>query len=127
MLSWSLPLAGEPEPLHGDGFVLVGDAAGLVDPFWGHGIDSAMVSGRFAAMAVAEALSRGDSDGDALARYSKSVHDYYDSTWQGRRGLRSQIRVLNSLLGITTESSVQAERGSLARPRVRGLAPELGR
>jgi menaquinone-9 beta-reductase len=101
MLSWSLPLAGEPEPLHGDGFVLVGDAAGLVDPFWGHGIDSAMVSGRFAAMAVAEALSRGDSDGDALARYSKSVHDYYDSTWQGRRGLRSQIRVLNSLLGIT--------------------------
>jgi flavin-dependent dehydrogenase len=101
MLSWSLPLAGEREPLHGDGVVLVGDAAGLVDPFWGHGIDSAMLSGRYAATAIAEALSHGDFDGDALGRYSDCVHDYFEATWQSRRGLRSQIRVLNNLLGIT--------------------------
>jgi hypothetical protein len=59
------------------------------------------VSGRFAANAIAHALSRGDAEGDALARYSESVYDYFEAAWQSRRRLRSQLRVLTSLLGVT--------------------------
>jgi len=81
LLSWSLPLANEREPLHGEGFVLVGDAAGLVDPFWGHGIDSAMVSGRLSARAIADAVVLGASGGDALGAYSDSVHERFESSW----------------------------------------------
>lgn len=101
LLSWSLPLAGEGDPLHGDGVVLVGDAAGLVDPFWGHGIDSAMVSGRLAAETIARALAQGDSSADALGGYSDAVHAHFAATWRARRGLGAQIRALNALLGAT--------------------------
>lgn len=101
LLSWSLPLAGDAEPLHGDGFVLVGDAAGLVDPFWGHGIDSAMVSARLAMETIADALRHGHATSDVLAGYSAAVYERFDAAWQARRGLRSQIRVLTDLLGIT--------------------------
>ena len=101
LLSWSLPLAGECEPLHGNGVVVVGDAAGLVDPFWGHGIDSAMVSGRLAAATIARALERSDSAGSALRSYTDAVYEHFGTTWRERRALATQVRALNTLLGTT--------------------------
>jgi geranylgeranyl reductase family protein len=102
MLSWSLPLAGEREPLHGDGYVLVGDAAGLVDPFWGHGIDSAMASGRLAARAIGRALEgSAEDEAQALASYTEAVFAEFEPAWRARRTLRAQIRTLNALLGTT--------------------------
>ncbi|HEX6850829.1 MAG TPA: FAD-dependent oxidoreductase [Candidatus Polarisedimenticolaceae bacterium] len=44
--------AGAPRRLCGDGFVLVGDAAGLASPASGEGILPALVSGRLAAEAI---------------------------------------------------------------------------
>jgi geranylgeranyl reductase family protein len=52
---WNLPLGSKQRPVHGDGFLLLGDAAGLVNPFSGEGIGNAMWSGRIAAEAVAAA------------------------------------------------------------------------
>jgi flavin-dependent dehydrogenase len=46
--------------------LLVGDAAGLVDPLTGEGIHSAVVSGQAAAAAILAAMKAG-ADGDALA------------------------------------------------------------
>ena len=46
----------------GDGWLLVGDAAGFLDPFTGEGLHRALVSARLAAAAVDRAL-----DGDATA------------------------------------------------------------
>lgn len=51
-----LPLASKRWPISGDGFMLVGDAAHLIDPFTGEGISHAMISGVHAANVAAEAL-----------------------------------------------------------------------
>jgi flavin-dependent dehydrogenase len=111
-LSWSLPLAMDLEPLHGDGFVLVGDAGGLVDPFWGHGIDSAMVSGKLAATAIAEALSGGNQEERALQGYTDAVRNHFAAMWTSSRALQSQVATLNALLGATPLEHIQRSLGA---------------
>lgn len=44
-----LPLASKRHPISGEGYMLVGDAAHLIDPFTGEGISHAMISGVHAA------------------------------------------------------------------------------
>ena len=51
-----LPLASKRWPISGDGYMLIGDAAHLIDPFTGEGISHAMISGVHAANIAAEAL-----------------------------------------------------------------------
>ncbi len=51
-----LPLASKRWPMSGDGYMLIGDAAHLIDPFTGEGISHAMISGVHAANVAAEAL-----------------------------------------------------------------------
>lgn len=62
-----------PERLHGDGVLIVGDAAGLVDVPSLKGIHYAVQSGIFAARAIFEALKAGDTSAKALARYDDWV------------------------------------------------------
>ena len=54
LAGWTLPLGSKRRTVHGDGFVLVGDAAGLVNPFTGEGIGNAMCSGKLAAETIAD-------------------------------------------------------------------------
>jgi len=63
----TLPVHVRQEPLHSGNCLLVGDAAGLVDPLTGEGIRQAMESGRLAA----EAISRGTIEG-----YSEAVSQH---------------------------------------------------
>lgn len=65
---WSLP-----ERLHGDGVLVVGDAAGLVDVASLKGIHYAVQSGIFAGRAAFEALRAGDTSGAGLAAYDEMV------------------------------------------------------
>ena len=61
--------SGASTPVPGKGSVLlVGDAAGLVDPITGEGIGWAILSGQLAAEAAAEALEK-DRPATALGRY----------------------------------------------------------
>lgn len=53
-----LPLASKRRSLSGDGFLLVGDAGHLIDPFTGEGISHALISGMHAGDVAAEALAR---------------------------------------------------------------------
>lgn len=63
--------SGVAEDLHADGVILVGDAAGLVDPLSGEGISYAIRSGALCAPHVA-AFVRGDRA--ALGRYTAEVN-----------------------------------------------------
>ncbi|HEX5385696.1 MAG TPA: electron-transfer flavoprotein:ubiquinone oxidoreductase [Gemmatimonadales bacterium] len=83
MLEWgakTIPEGGYfalPERNHGDGILLIGDAAGLVDVPSLKGIHYAMQSGIFAARAAAGALERGAHDAAALAGYDAALRGSY--------------------------------------------------
>jgi flavin-dependent dehydrogenase len=54
----------------GDGWVLVGDAWGFLDPLYSSGVLLALKSGELAADAIAEGLKRGDTSGAQLGRWA---------------------------------------------------------
>jgi len=53
----------------GDGWVLVGDAFGFLDPLYSSGVLLALTSGACAADAIAEGLSKGDTSADQLGAW----------------------------------------------------------
>lgn len=59
---WGLPLGSKIGRLSGDGFLLTGDAASLIDPLTGEGVGNALYSGWLAAEAAANAVAEGRSD-----------------------------------------------------------------
>lgn len=70
---WSLPLASAKRKCAGNGFVLLGDAASLIDPFSGEGIGNGMLSAAIAADVLGEKLAAGEmSEADCLA-YEKAL------------------------------------------------------
>ncbi|MEA2531294.1 MAG: electron transfer flavoprotein-quinone oxidoreductase [Thermomicrobiales bacterium] len=58
-----------------DGVVVVGDAAGLVNPLNREGANLAMISGRLAAQAIVEAKQRNDFSIATLSRYRELLDD----------------------------------------------------
>jgi geranylgeranyl reductase family protein len=70
-----LPMAGSVTPKAGPNWLLVGDAAGSINPFNGEGIDYAYETARMAADLVDEALATGT--GAPLARYQGMLDDEY--------------------------------------------------
>ena len=75
MKGFGLPLGSKKRPISGDGFMLIGDAASLIDPFTGEGIGNALYSGYFAAAHAQQALETGDLSADAFKAYDKQVYD----------------------------------------------------
>lgn len=69
---YGLPLGSKKRALSGDGFILLGDAGSLIDPFTGEGIGNAMISGLKAAETI-EAL-KGNYSAAALQMYDESVY-----------------------------------------------------
>lgn len=70
---WNLPVGSKQRRVHGDGFLLIGDAAGLIDPFSGEGIGNAMCSAQIAAEVLAESCGAGDFSADGLRAYSERL------------------------------------------------------
>lgn len=61
--------------LYADGVLLVGDAAGFVNPLNREGVNLAMLSGKLAAQTVVEATARGDFSAASLARYRELLEE----------------------------------------------------
>ncbi len=66
-----------PERRHGDGVIIVGDAAGFVEVASLKGIHYAMQSGMFAARTIFDALKKNDTSAQALAGYDSLVNSSY--------------------------------------------------
>jgi flavin-dependent dehydrogenase len=58
----------------GDGWVLVGDAWGFLDPLYSSGVLLALKSGELAADAIADGLKKGDTTGAQLGAWSKNFN-----------------------------------------------------
>ena len=70
-VGWNLPLGKIKRKNHGDGFMLLGDAAGLIDPFTGEGIGNAMVSSKYAMEVAAKAKKSGNYSESFFLEYHK--------------------------------------------------------
>ncbi len=70
---WRLPIGSKRRKMHGDGFMLVGDAAGLIDPFTGEGVSNATVSGEIAANWAIKAINAQNFSASFLKGYADEV------------------------------------------------------
>jgi geranylgeranyl reductase family protein len=75
----ALPMGFNRQPHYQDGLILIGDAAGAVNPFNGEGIAYAMESGRIAAEVAVQALARpeGPQRERALQAYPAAMKATY--------------------------------------------------
>jgi geranylgeranyl reductase family protein len=75
----ALPMGFNRKPVYDRGLLLIGDAAGMVNPFNGEGIAYAMESGEIAADVIASALARDNVAARemTLARYPRLLADRF--------------------------------------------------
>ena len=70
------PLGSRVERRAGPGWLVVGDAAGFLDPFTGEGLHRAFVSARLAAEAI-DAELRGHAPREGLAAYDRAMRERF--------------------------------------------------
>ena len=74
IVGFGLPLGGgRTRPLSGAGFMLCGDAASLIDPLQGHGIDTAIQSGVLAGAQAAACFEKRDFSAAFMQHYDAEV------------------------------------------------------
>ena len=71
---FGLPLGSKRRKISGDRFMLVGDAASLIDPFTGEGIGNAMASGMIAAEHAFTCLKKNSYSTATMAHYDREVY-----------------------------------------------------
>lgn len=77
-------------PVYGHGVLLVGEAAGLVDPLVGEGVSAALESAEIAAQVSGEALSRGDTSAAFLAEYGRLALKRFSGPFASMRHFRER-------------------------------------
>lgn len=75
---FGLPLGSKKRTISGTRFLLLGDAAGLIDPFTGEGIANSIRSGRLAAAHVLKAFREKRFDAEFNRQYDKEI---YQKMW----------------------------------------------
>ncbi len=86
-----IPFGGLKRPIVKGRILLAGDAAGFADPFHGEGIVHAILSGKLAARAVADAVKNGRDPASVRCRYC------LDADRQIVRNLRVALRMATAL------------------------------
>ncbi len=86
ILGWNLLLGSKRRKNNGNGWLLIGDSAALIDPFTGEGIGNSLLSGKLAAETIENALKKNDFSEKKLGSYetllSKSLdHELRRGYW----------------------------------------------
>ncbi|WP_187264655.1 geranylgeranyl reductase family protein [Pontibacter beigongshangensis] len=89
---YGLPLGSKKRVISGKGYMLVGDAASLIDPFTGEGISNAMISGRWAAEQAARCLEQNNFSASFMQGYDKAV---YNRLWKELKLSRQMQKLLH--------------------------------
>ncbi|WP_162251864.1 geranylgeranyl reductase family protein [Massilia sp. Root335] len=98
----------DPQRCAAGNALVTGDAAGLVDPFTGEGIHTALASGRCAAQVLVRALCADDPA--LLAEYGRMLEARYGDRFQlGRRFVRSYAFMWRLLQTTTDQHSALAD------------------
>jgi geranylgeranyl reductase family protein len=92
MKGFGLPLGSKKRKISGNHFLLVGDAASLIDPFTGEGIGNAMMSGMFAAQIAQNALETQNFSSEFLSQYDELVYNRLGSELRLSTVLQSLLK-----------------------------------
>jgi geranylgeranyl reductase family protein len=106
--SWILPLASKRFKLYGNGYVLVGDAASLIDPFSGEGIGNALSSGKYASQTILKAFEKNDFSEEALSEYPKLLWDTIGNEVETNHKMQKMANnkfLLNLMIGKANRSA----------------------
>lgn len=101
--SYPLRLDFLSAPTYAERLLVVGEAAGLVNPLTGEGIDYALESGQMAAESAALALADGDFSREALAAYDRQLRERFQSMFAFCTSVRDHLlhpRLLDWLIAI---------------------------
>ncbi len=80
--AWNLSLGSVKRDISGDGYMLIGDAAGVIDPFSGEGIGNSMYSADCAVEVLTKTLKGDDFSKRELFKYEKLL---YKKLWSELR------------------------------------------
>jgi electron-transferring-flavoprotein dehydrogenase len=109
-----------PRRRHGDGLVVVGDAAGFVEVASLKGIHYAMQSGILAARAIFAALKQGDTKAAALAPYDRAVDEsFIMRDLRARRNMRIVFQKAGLYSGGVQAALMSATGGAFPGGRIR--------
>ncbi len=101
---FGLPLGSRKYPISGAGFMLCGDAASLIDPFSGEGIETAMESGKFAAETAMNCFLKNNFTSEELLQYDNRVYKKmwgaFKSHYWLQQILGNRVRLINMLIRI---------------------------
>jgi len=112
-----LPYYTGKQQISGDNFILLGDAAHLVDPFTGEGISNAMQSGQIAAEMALQWLDSGDFSHHVTLGYEQKVYEKLGPELELSKRLQElarQPKLLNLVIGKASKNQ-----------RVRKLVEEM--
>jgi len=131
--SGRLPMATSAIRPYGPGYLLIGDAAGMVNPFNGEGIAYALETGVLAGRITADALSNGKSP--ELREYHEAINDIYGAYFRAGKRFTKIIgspRVFRALCQVGMRSQTMMEfvflvLANLAPRRGGGLGPSVMR
>lgn len=70
---FALPLGISDRKISGDRYMLCGDAASLISPLWGHGIDTGMWSGYYAANQAIACFQKNNFSADFMEEYDSVI------------------------------------------------------
>ncbi|MGB0177992.1 MAG: FAD-dependent monooxygenase, partial [Owenweeksia sp.] len=97
---WGLPSITPKRTIAGESYALIGDAAGMIDPFNGKGIGPGMVSARVCSEHLEEALLNKDYQ---MLPYQEHMYRYYRNEIKIGYTLQRSLRypmALNTAIGI---------------------------
>ena len=89
---YGLPLGSKKRKLSGDNYMLLGDAACLIDPLTGEGIANALVSGAVAAEQAAKCLEKNDFSTHILRGYDERIYRMRGQEFKVSYWLQRQFR-----------------------------------
>ena len=99
-----LPVGERENDICGDNFMLCGDAASLIDPLSGAGIDNAVWSGIFAAEQAIKAFESKNFAAQGLKAYQERIHSTFTKklakNFRTIRFVTSNPKLANFLIGL---------------------------
>lgn len=97
---WGLPIITPKRQIAGESYALIGDAAGMIEPFTGKGIGPGMMSARICSEHIIRALREKNYD---LRSYQQHMYRYYSGEIRTGYTLQKSLRyplALNTVLSM---------------------------